>query len=367
MFKIKNSIHFFIILLISFILFRMVNSLDTITVNIKTFISILGPFIWAFSIAYLLNPMMSYLERNFKIKRGLSIGIVYLVVLGLIIITATIVSPRIVKSIAQILNDMPSYINITQEWVKTNVINSKILERYGVTGYVEQNINQILIQVTAFLDKTLNTLVVSIIGFTSVFFNLILGLIISIYLLKDKEQFIISIKKVLYAVFSQDVANSIIKFGTEVDDIFSQFIIGKFIDSLIIAILCFLGLLILKIDYPILISLIIGITNMIPYFGPIIGMIPAVVITLFYSPIKALWVAIFILILQQFDGWVLGPKILGDKVGLSPFWVILAIVIGGGTFGVLGMFLGVPIIAVIKMILERYVAKKLSNKKIHIK
>ncbi|OPJ54705.1 AI-2E family transporter [Alkalithermobacter paradoxus] len=366
MLQIKNSLHLIIILFVSFVLFRMVNSLDVIADALRFFISIMSPFLWAFSIAYLLNPMMSYIERRFKLKRGISILVVYLLVIGIIVLIVTIVSPRIIKSIVQILNDMPRYIVITQEWVNSNIIQSKILERYGITSYVEQNINSIILKTTTFLDRTLNTVVLSIITFTSTFFRLLLGLIISIYLLKDKEVFIANTKKLMYAFLSKNVASSLILFGKEVDNIFSQFIIGKFIDSLIIGILCFLGLLVLNVDYNILISIIIGITNMIPYFGPIIGMVPAVIITVFYSPIKALWVFIFILILQQFDGLVLGPKILGDKVGVSPFWIILAIVIGGGLFGITGMFLGVPIIAVIKLLVERNVSKRLSHKKIDI-
>ena len=162
-------------------------------------------------------------------------------------------------------------------------------------------------------------------------------------MLKDKEKFIYQIKKLTYALFSNKRATKIIRSGREFNIVFSEYLIGKMIDSLIIGIICFIGTLIIRVPYPLLISTIVGVTNMIPYFGPFIGMIPAVLITLFYNPIKALWMFIFILGLQQFDGLYLGPKILGTKLGLSPFWVITAIIVGGKLFGILGMLLAAPI------------------------
>ena len=192
------------------------------------------------------------------------------------------------------------------------------------------------------------------------------GFIVSVYLLKDKETLILNIKKLIYAVLEKEKADSFLKFSNEVNFIFSGFVIGKFIDSLIIGIMCFVGLSMLKIPYALLISLIVGITNMIPYFGPFIGMIPAFFITLFYSPIKALWVLFFIFLLQQFDGFYLGPKILGSSVGLSPLLIILAILIGGGAFGVLGMFLAVPTTAVVILLAERLINRKLKEKDIEL-
>jgi predicted PurR-regulated permease PerM len=195
---------------------------------------------------------------------------------------------------------------------------------------------------------------------------MIFGFIISIYILKDKEIFIQSSKKFLYALFNKSSVNTFLSFGKEVDSIFSRYIIGKAIDSTIIGLLCAIGMSLLDAPYGLLISLIVGVTNMIPYFGPFIGMIPAFFITLLFDPIKALWVLLFVFILQQFDGFYLGPKILGEKVGVSPFWIILAVTLGGGTFGVLGMFLGVPIIAIAKILIERFIEKRLKTKDIHL-
>lgn len=181
-------------------------------------------------------------------------------------------------------------------------------------------------------------------------------------MLKDKEYFARNFSRLTYAIFPKNKAEIIIEFFKEIKEAFSKFFVGKALDSLIIGILCFIGCLIMKVRYALLISLIVGVTNMIPYFGPFIGMIPAAIITVFYSPFKALWVIIFIFLLQQFDGLYLGPKILGIQVGLKPFWIILAILVGGGFFGVWGMLFAVPIAAVVKTVLGKYVTKQHKQK-----
>ncbi len=177
--------------------------------------------------------------------------------------------------------------------------------------------------------------------------NIILAFVISCYLMSDRNALLHNIKKILYAIFDQTVAYKIIVTVKECNQLFSQFIIGKFIDSLIIGILCFILMSFLNLPYADLISLVVGITNMIPYFGPFIGAIPGTIILLIISPKQALIFVLLILALQQFDGAILGPRILGESVGLRPIWIIFAITVGGALGGVLGMFLGVPIVAVI--------------------
>ncbi|MFZ5969802.1 MAG: AI-2E family transporter [Bacillota bacterium] len=360
--KHKKLLQIIFVLFIAFVLFKLVDNAEIVFEKINGFLSLLNPFFWAFFIAYLLNPMMVRLEKHAGMRRTWSIMVVYVLVIGMITIAITLISPRIMNSIGDLLKNMPSYVDTTQEWVNTIIVKLELLERYEVTSYVEENINTVLKQVSMFLDKTLNTVVLGAIHFTSSFFKFVIGLIISIYLLKDKEVILRKLKIILYGLFSNEKADQLIQFGKEADMMFSQFIIGKMIDSLIIGLICYLGLLIMKIPYPLLLSLIVGVTNMIPYFGPFIGMIPCVLITLFSSPIQALWVLVFIFLLQQFDGMYLGPKILGDMVGLSPIWIILAIIVGGGAAGVWGMFLAVPIMAIIKVQFERYIQKRIQQK-----
>lgn len=331
-----------------------------------TFFNLFMPFLWAFLIAYLLNPLLIFIEKKTKLKRIWSLVIIYIFLLGLVTLIIMIITPRIVDSIKNINNNLPSYFATTEQWLINQSYKFTFLEKYGIISYLENNLNSIITKLSSSLSNTLIGTITQVISITSALLNFVLGVFISIYMLKDKETFSRQIKKLLYAIFSKERVERLISLGKELNHVFSKYLIGKLIDSIIIAILCFIGLLILRVPYALVISTIVGITNMIPYFGPFIGMIPAVIITLFYNPIKAIWVAIFILGLQQFDGLYLGPKILGTQVGLKPFWVISAIIIGGAMFGVLGMLLAIPITGMIRVILKRFIETKLSDKDVNI-
>lgn len=359
-------LNFIPILLIAFILYKIVNKVDFFLFMNNNLLAIFSPFIGAFGIAYLLNPLMTKIEKKFKLKRGWTILIIYLLLIGIVTIFITVVSPSIANSIGDLIKNLPRYFQQTEEWLTEQITNLKLIDKYGITPFIEENLDKVFGKVSDYINNILTTAVSKAIDLTSTLFKTILAMIISIYFLKDKERFMHGLKKIIHAFLNREKAKGFIEFGSELDKLFSQFIIGKFIDSCIIGAICFVGLLIIKAPYVLLLSLIVVMTNMIPYFGPFIGAVPAVLITLFSSPIKALWVLFFMILLQQFDGLYLGPKILGDKVGLSPFWIILAIVIGGGIFGILGMFLGVPIMAVIKTLIDRYISKKLKAQNIEL-
>lgn len=346
------------ILLIAFILYRIVNNFALVSDALNYLLSILSYFIWGFSIAYFLNPLMTYLESKFNLKRIWSMLIIYSLLIGVIAFFSAIIIPKILDSLWDLVENIPRFIAISEAWLRRTVEKFNTFDDYDLLPHIEGNLEDLLQKMWAYINVPIEKIISQTINFTSGILKFIFGTLLSTYLLKDKEKFISNNKKLIRAVFSPSKAASAIQFGQEAHKIFSSFIVGKFVDSAIIGVLCFIGLLLLRTPFALLISLIVGITNMIPYFGPFIGIIPAVIITLFYSPIKALWVFIFILLLQQFDGWVLGPKILGDHVGLSPFWIIMAVLIGGGIFGVWGMFLGVPVMAMIKIWLNRYIDKK---------
>ena len=201
-------------------------------------------------------------------------------------------------------------------------------------------------------------------GLSSLFIKLLSGIVISIYYLIDKESIIMNFKKFIYSILNETHAIRIIDFGKIANITFKKFFIGKIIDSIIFGIITFIGFIILQIPYALPFSLLIGVTNMIPYFGNIMGMVPAAIITLFFSPIKSLELVLFIITLSNIDGWFISPKIIGDKVGLSPLLIILGIVLGGGLFGILGMLLGVPTIALVKILLEEFMNKRTENKQI---
>lgn len=320
------------------------------------------PFIWAVLIAFFLNSLLKILENNFKLKRWVNVLIVYVFFYGIIILFLTIITPKVVDSIKNLAKEIPYYAEETRKWLYSAPKFLDQMGKFEVLGYIRGYIDEFLVKLGESLTPILNKTVNQVISLTSNLVNFILGSIISVYILKDKEYFKYNFKKIIYAVFPVGTANKVLEVFQEIKSAFSNFFVGKILDSLIIGILCFIGCLIMKVRYALLISLIVGITNMIPYFGPFIGMIPAAVITLFYSPFKALWVTIFIFLLQQFDGLYLGPKILGIQVGLKPFWIILSILIGGGFFGVWGMLFAVPTAAVIRTLLGKYVDKQFKTK-----
>lgn len=351
---------------VSFIIILMYKLLDKIgdvTSFLGFLMTVLQPIIIGMVLAYLMNPLMKWLETNTRLRRGISIAILYLSFIGILSVLIAFILPTIISSISDIVVHFPSYIEQINGF--GNEMITKFEAVYG--GDIESMLNSETF--TNFTNKfgvVMNDLLAStltgIASFSSGIFKFIMGLIISIYVLKDKEKFGIGMTRLVYASFKDKSAKSVMGFVKEVDFIFSRYISGKLLDSSIIAVLAFIGLWIIGAPYHLLLALIIGVTNMIPYFGPFIGGTPAVIITLFYSPITAIWVLLFIVVLQQFDGNILGPKILGDSVGVGPFWIMLAIIIGGGLFGLLGMLIGVPVIVLILNAINRQIDRSLMHK-----
>jgi len=350
------------VLVISFLIWKIVNS-PNLTMTIE---KIMEPFIWAALIAFVLNSLLNVLERHFKLRRSINISIVYLVFYGTIVLILTIITPRLIDNMKNLAREIPNYARQTQRWLSQTPIYMEQADKYGVFSYIRSSIDELFLKFGESVGLIISEAINRLISLTSNFINFILGSIISIYILKDKEYFAYNLNRLTYAIFPNSIADPICDVIGEIRRTFSNFLVGKLLDSLIIGILCFIGCLILRVKYALLISLVVGITNMIPYFGPFIGMVPAAIITLFQSPFKALWVTIFIFLLQQFDGLYLGPKILGVQVGLRPFWIIVSILIGGGFFGVWGMLFAVPVAAVIRTLLDRYIDKRLDKKEIEI-
>ncbi|MBS4538079.1 AI-2E family transporter [Clostridium sp. D2Q-11] len=351
------------LIILSILIFKVIDNPDSISVVAR----VLSPFLVAFGIAYLLNPMVKYIERTFKLDRIGSIFFTYLIVLGALTFLIAIVTPNIIESITTLVSNTPEYVKNIQRFIEYNVKKFEILSGTNITQNLEEILFNSLDKITRIANTAVNEVLFQAINVTAFLLEIIISIVVSIYMLKDKESFNRQIKRLLYATFDYTNATKIIHLGQDVNRIFSRYLVGKFIDSLIIGIICFLILfLIVRAPFSLLLSVIVGITNMIPYFGPFIGAVPAVIITLFISPIKALWVAVAILVIQQFDGLYLGPKILGDHVGVTPFWIISAITIGGALFGFMGMLLGVPVIAVLRMLIIRFVDKRLNNSNLDI-
>jgi predicted PurR-regulated permease PerM len=339
-------------------MYKLVDNIEFVGDIFAKIMSLMTYFIWGFAIAYLLNPLMAFVERCFKSKRPVSILITYCIFLSCIVLFFILAIPTLIKNIGDILNRLPAFVTEAERYINETVIKGDLFVKYGANSYLSENVNDILNSVRALLEISFTIVFEKLIDFSSILFNLFTGIVISVYLLMEKEGAIAYIKKILHTFLETDDALQIISIGNNVNKIFKQFVVGKSIDSLIIGVLCFVGLQLMEVKYSLIISIIIGITNLIPYFGNTIGLIPTLAITIFSGPISSLKLLILVIILSLFDGWFLGPKIIGEKVGLSPIWIIVAITLGGGLYGMVGMFIAVPLTAVIKTALESYINKK---------
>lgn len=352
------------------IIFLMIANWGVVLAVIGKFLTILMPFILGFFFACFINPLVkrvhSLLNRmkpgkGAKIKKAFSVIISYVVVIGVITVLLIYIIPQIKASIGELGNTI-------QDGYQYMITHQKELNEkipfIGLGGGIEyikefaykkimSNGSEIIPYVYHVSSSLLTTS-----------YNVLMGLVISIYIILDMKKLKRSARKVVYALSPKKKEQEVWETMKQCSHIFNGFLIGKMIDSLIIGILCLIAMSILKLPYALLLSLIVCITNMIPYFGPIIGAIPGVMIYLFIDIRYAFIFALMILILQQFDGLYLGPKILGDQTGIKPLWVIFGITVGGAYFGVMGMFLGVPVVAVIMYLLQLFLDKKLKKKNI---
>ena len=356
-----------------------------IKAGLSTVIDILLPVVMGFIMAYLLTPILNYIEYRIlfpicdklKIKdskkrssvvRGIGIFITALFFFLLIYSLIAMLLSQIVPSIANIISNFDIYISNITKWLNDILEDNPELGNYitkTISKYsndLEYWLNNTVLPKTSEVIKTVS---LSVIGVLSVLWDFIIGFIIAIYVLSSKEKFAGQAKKITYAVFERSTANSIIRNFRFTHKTFIGFISGKIIDSIIIGILCFVGTSLLKTPYAALVSVIIGVTNIIPFFGPFLGAIPSAILIFVVDPmhpLNSVYFIIFILILQQFDGNILGPKILGGSTGLAGFWVIFSITLFGGLFGVLGMIIGVPIFAVIYATIKSFVNSSLRKK-----
>lgn len=366
----KRTISNIIVVSVGIILFFIIKNLGGIFNKVGEIIKLLMPFIYGFSMAYLLAIPLKFLEdkvlkfmdkkNQYKAKRFISITITYISAAILISIVFSILVPELSRSIYTLLENIPDYIKALEEYINNIVI------ALNLNGDMVEDIVKDFNSISKYITSIAGTAVLDLFQFsaniTQYILNIFIATIISIYLLAGKEKFFAQIKKFLYAMLPEKPVKYVIELTRSSHKTFIGFLGGKLLDSLIIGIICFVGMKIFKMPYPLLVSFIIGITNVVPVFGPFIGAVPSVIIIFIASPIKALWFILFILVLQQFDGNILGPKILGNSTGLTAFWVMFAILLGNGLFGVVGMILGVPTFAVIYSIIVSVINNALKEK-----
>ena len=350
---------------------------------------VLAPVFYGLAMAYLLTPLVKWFERGIlwcvsKLRKQLpdkplkhgkgllragAILLTWAVVLALTYWLMSVLIPQLVESVTMLINNARYYYTKvyrwTDTWLKENPeIGSwanDVLSEYYNNGL--KNLTDTILPKAQELAATLTggiwVGIRSVIGFAM---DLIVGIIISVYLLAMKEKSLARCCKMIYATMKQETAELVLTGLHNTNQVFSGFVRGKLLDSLIIGILCFIGCSILKMPYTPLVSVVVGVTNVIPFFGPFLGAIPSAFLILLVSPLKCLYFIIFIILLQQLDGNVIGPKILGDSTGISSFWVIVAILVGGGFFGVPGMFFGVPVFACLRMLVKWLMDRRLTRR-----
>jgi len=363
-------------ILFFFALFR----LDQVQALMQKITEILSPIIWGIVIAYLLWPIVRKVRdyllprlpasiKKEKRRRNISLGIGIACALSfmalLVSVLLSFLLPELTATLVTLINNISTYIDTVETWVHDLLENNPQLQSNFHEAFANLSTwlqNWLQNTLLPRIDEVVTGVTVSIIGVGKAIMNFIIGIIVSVYVFASKDTFAGQFKKILYAFFKPEHANVILDVCRESHRIFGGFISGKLLDSLIIGILCFLCLNLLDMPYTLLVSVVVGVTNVIPFFGPFIGAIPSAFLILLISPQKCLIFLVFILILQQFDGNILGPAILGDSTGLSSFWVIFSILLGGGLFGFAGMILGVPTCGVLYHITKRIVDAKLLKK-----
>ena len=341
---------------------------------------ILAPVIYGAVFAYLLNPVYNRVqaavmkltkdiipdEKGRKRLGGFfgtlaSMCLLVAVVVGLI----SMLIPQLISSIRGVMETLPSSINNLEIWLEKVLadnpdLEQQVMQHYGAAAdYLQNWLTNVVVPNIYRIIGSVSSGVVLVVRAV---FDILIGLIVMVYLLNMKEKLLAQAKMIIYGLFPLKIANKVIEEGRYVHQVFGGFIIGKLLDSLIIGLICFVLLGFANMPYVLLVSVIIGVTNVIPFFGPFIGAIPSAFLILLSDPMKCLYFLIFILLLQQFDGNILGPKILGDSTGLSSFWVLFSILLFGGLMGFVGMIIAVPTFAVIYRLVTEFTTWKLGKK-----
>lgn len=352
----KVYIKMVLVIIVSYLSIKLIDNIHGVISFIDTILAIILPFLLAFIIAYILNPIVNMFNRKFKLSRGLSIVITYLLFLTSISLAATYLLPKLYTSLVELIDNIPEFTKYVQNLFTEIMANFKVPE--GINSYLPSgDANKIINFVGTMISLLSNWLLDAAISLTSSIINWIFGFLISIYVLIDKDKFLSHSSKITKIIFGKKLGTEILEFIKILNEKIGTYVGIKALDSLIIGILAFIGLTLLKSEYALLLSVVVGITNMIPYFGPFIGMIVGFFINVFISPFKAVVVFVYLFILQQFDAWYLDPKLIGNRVGLSPFLVILGVTIGGAVYGPIGMILGSPVMSVVKIYISKLIKK----------
>lgn len=367
--EISNSVRYIIPIVVFFIGVILYKNFDHIITFTKTNITIISgvltPFIIGFLIAYILNKPMTFLQNKFKLNRGISVSIIYGILLACLVFIWLYVVPIIQKNITDLYSFMPHNINEIEDLINSILSTFKISTKnpestLQIKEFITNSIIPTMTSIAGVLSQTLLELIGLVVTYTV---NIFLGIVISIYFLISKEKTIQIVNDLCECLFGKFYLKAK-EFGKILDKNIGSYIIAKFIDSLIYGTFCTIILVLLKSHYPVFVGIIIGVTNMIPFFGPIIGTVVAVFINLFFSFNKALWVLVVMVVVQQLESAILEPHFVGKQVGVPPVLTILAVTLAGNYTGFIGMMLSVPIMGVIIIYVNRYMANKKQPQKL---
>ena len=363
-----------VVIAVNVLLVLALNNFKSIMDSIYNFFNVMQPVTWGLVIAFLTNPIMEKTgclmrklyktdekrEKAGKFIKVVSVVITELLFLGVVTGIVAIVVPELVKSIMDIFDNAGSIVASVQKWINKFFRNYPSLEQ-AATNWLS-DFNTDIGTIYDNLKPMLENILTGAWGVVTVVKNFLLGFIVSVYMLCSKEKLLAQIKKIIISIFRKRTCEKIMAACSQANTVFSGFITGKIVDSIIIGLICFIGLTIMGMPYATMISVLIGVTNIIPFFGPLIGAVPSAILILLLEPKKCIIFIIFVVVLQQFDGNILGPKILGDSTGLPGFWVLISLLLFGGLFGFGGMVLAVPTSALIYSFLRTFVENKLKSK-----
>ena len=349
---------------------------------VSRLVSILAPFIWGLVICYLLSPLMRSVENRLflplarklyrknkkndgrRFARALTVVFCEIVLILVLVALVYLIIPQMLSSVQTLISNSGVYVDNLSKWADGLFENYPVLDDYlgGFLDNFNTNLgNWLETKLLPRVGSVVTSVTSGVYGVAKSIYNLIIGIIVSIYLLSDKEGFVAAVKRMTYSVFSVETADRLRSGLNFVDRTFMSFLNGKLLDSLIIGIICYIVCSILMMPYTLLVSVIVGVTNIIPFFGPLIGAVPSALIILMVDPTKCLIFIIFVIILQQIDGNIIGPRILGNSTGITGFWVMFSIILGGGLFGFWGLLLGVPVFVVIYSLVTSLIVKKLKR------
>lgn len=364
-----------IIITYAIILYFLVNHFNTFLSYIAMGTRILSPVILGLCIAFIVNLILRFYEKKIfnrvfakakdgvkKIKRPLCVVLSYLTVVGIIVVIMNFIVPQITESIKALTGNLPSYMQTIGEFFYNLTKDYKITEE--AWKKIVENMDVIISNTSQVLNTALPKILSLTKGVTAGVTDLFIGIVFSVYMLLSKEKLLMTLKKIIYAHLSIERANKISDVFYRANKVFRSFVAGQLIEAVILGVLCYIGMRIFRMPYAPLISVIIGLTSIVPVIGAFVGTIPGAFLILLENPIMALWFVLFIIVLQQLEGNIIYPRVVGSAIGLSGFWVLLAVTVGGGLFGVKGIIIGVPMMAVIYALYSEFVSKRLKERDI---